>query len=102
MKMPCLIPGLVGFVIYALHPLTMAALTAGEPYGGFARASVLDRVLHVEQGDTLALVAGIVLSAICWFYAERRERGPAAAAQAGPRDARPTPVGGREPRTGKR
>jgi hypothetical protein len=61
----CLLPGLCGFVGYALYPALTRSQAALDP------VERLGAPLYVENADVMALIAGIVTSAICCFYAER-------------------------------
>jgi hypothetical protein len=73
MKLICLLPGSSSFVVFAVYPLwiepaalTIAIKEALGPsalVGGFA-----------ANADALLLIGGIVMSSVCWFYAERWQR----------------------------
>jgi hypothetical protein len=69
-KLLWLFPGLFGFVLYVLGPLMRRLLA---PTGGALKADV---TAIPEYIDTLALVAGIAASAVCWFYSQSGEAPP--------------------------
>jgi hypothetical protein len=70
----CLVPGLVAFLGYALYPRMidrLDLLNAVERWFGPSESAV--RI--AGNADTLLLILGIALSAICWHFTEQaRER----------------------------
>jgi hypothetical protein len=66
----CLVPGLLGFLVFSLYPLMTSRLdllSAVEHW--FGPSATAMRI--VGNADTLILILGIVLSAICWHFAEQ-------------------------------
>jgi hypothetical protein len=62
----CLVPGVGGFIGYTLYPAAVRGIVAP---GWIAS---LDAWPVIEHGDVFLLIAGIVTSAVCWFYSEPR------------------------------
>ncbi|HUA52283.1 MAG TPA: hypothetical protein VMB81_08960 [Candidatus Sulfotelmatobacter sp.] len=63
----CLLPAFCGFVAYALYPAVV------RQSGVLAWTDSLDARPVIEQGDVILLIAGIVASAVWWFYTEHPE-----------------------------
>jgi hypothetical protein len=59
----CWVPGLVGFVAYALYPALILPMVASP------LAEWIDATPTARDADVVILIVGIVVSAICWFYA---------------------------------
>jgi hypothetical protein len=73
MKSLCLVPAVGCVLVYLLYPMTLQRLDLVDAFERVLGAS-WSATQIVEHADTLLLVAGIVLSAACWFTAECRER----------------------------
>ena len=70
----CMVPGLAGLAGYALYPSLVPTFALVDRLGTIVGESlrVLPRLL--ANGDVVMLVGGIVLSAICDFYAAPSSR----------------------------
>jgi hypothetical protein len=66
------LPGLVGFVGYALYPRVMPSLAVTEALEGWLGCEPMTTARIAGHGDAMMLIAGIVLSAVCDFYAAAR------------------------------
>jgi hypothetical protein len=70
MKTACLIPGLAGFAAYAAYPSVIRPLDVIEAIDALVGAAPSSVSRLTQHADTLALILGIAVSGICWFYGE--------------------------------
>jgi hypothetical protein len=75
-KLLCLLPGAISFAAFSVYPLAIGrtdlVIALEQKLGPSWVASPI-----ADNADAVLLICGIVMSSICWFYAERSERNAA-------------------------